>query len=301
MENRIGFLVIIVVHNVAKLPDLLHAWQKIGVPGATILRSTGAYRMTTWLSRVGLGGLERLLDSEDSGQRTLLAGIEDPDLLARAIAEAERAMGNFDEPHSGLLLVVPVAQVKGLHKTRRRETPTPLPAAVQPDWVVRRDTPIEKVLPMLLREAATVLRETPLEDVAEVVLRVPGVQVAAVTEADGRLVGVLDLHSLANDLFFRIMPEEFLRDITDMEEMMDFARKSTLRTAGDAMSEPVWITQGDTLKEAFKRMHDHRLPGLPVVDGRYHVIGYIDLLTLLSCCVGRIEGPDGGPGKEQAA
>jgi len=161
MENRIGFLVIIVVHNVAKLPDLLHAWQKIGVPGATILRSTGAYRMTTWLSRVGLGGLERLLDSEDSGQRTLLAGIEDPDLLARAIAEAERALGNFDEPHSGLLLVVPVAQVKGLHKTRRRETPTPLPAAVQPDWVVRRDTPIEKVLPMLLREAATVLRETP--------------------------------------------------------------------------------------------------------------------------------------------
>jgi CBS domain-containing protein len=301
MENRMGFLVIIVVHNIAKLPDLLHAWQKIGVPGATILRSTGAYRMTTWLSRVGLGGLERLLDSEDSGQRTLLAGIEDPDLLARAVAEAEHTLGDFDEPHSGLLLVVPVAQVKGLHKTRRRQAHAPSPTAVQPDWVVRRDTPVERLLPVLLREPVTVGRDTPLEEVAEVMLRHPGVRLACITETDGRLLGVLDVQSLADDLFFRIMPEEFLREITDMEEMIDFARRSGLRTAGDAMAEPVWVTGADTLKEAFKHMHDHRLPGLPLVDDRYHVIGYIDLLTLLSCCVARSEGSGEGQNREPAS
>ncbi len=303
MENMMAYLVIIVVHNIDKLPDLLHAWQRIGVPGATILRSTGAYRMTTWLSRVGLGGLERLIDSEDPGQRTLMAGIEDPALLARAVAEAEHALGDFDEPHSGLLMVVPVAQVKGLHKTRHRAqaAPTPLPAAVQPEWVIRRDTPVEQVLPMLLQEPAVVRRDTPLEEVAAIMLHSPGVHLASVTDADGKLLGVLDVHSLAEDLFFHIMPEEFLREITDMQEMMDFARRSRLRTAGDAMAEPVWITGRDTLKDAFQRMHVHRLPGLPVVDERYHVTGYIDLLTLLSCCVGQIGGPGAGEKQEPAA
>jgi CBS domain-containing protein len=298
-----GFLVIIVVHNIAKLPDLLQAWQRIGVPGATILKSTGAYRMTTWLSRVGLGGLERLVDSDDPGQRTLLAGIEDPDLLARAVAEAERALGDFDEPHSGLLLVVPVAQVKGLHKTRHRAPApaTPLPAAVQPDWLIRRDTLVEKVLPALSLEPAIVQRDTPLEEAARVMLRNPAVRLAAVADTDGTLLGVLDMHALAEDLFFHIMPEEFLREITDLQEMMDFARRSGLRTAGDAMAKAVWITGQDTLKEAFKRMHEHRLPGLPVVDDRYRVIGYLDLLALLSCCVGQNGGLGEGHNKERFA
>jgi CBS-domain-containing membrane protein len=39
------------------------------------------------------------------------------------------------------------------------------------------------------------------------------------------------------------------------------------------------------VKEAFHRMHDNRLPGLPIVDEGYHVIGYINLLELLSLCI----------------
>ena len=304
MENTMAYLLIIVVHNLAKLPDLLHAWQRIGVPGATVLKSTGAYRMTTWLTRVGLGGLERLVDSEDSGQRTLMAGIEDPELLARAIAEAERALGDFDEPHSGVLMVVPVVQVRGLHRRQPRAEAAPAapsPAAVQPDWIVRRDTPVERVLPMLRKDPAIVRRDTPLEEVSQIMLQNPGVRLASIVDADGKLVGVLDIRSLAADLFFHIMPEEFLREVTDMEEMMDFARKSSMRTAGDAMAKPVWITGTDTLKEAFQRMHENNLPGLPVVDERYHVTGYIDLLTLLACCVGRGEDQGGGQNKEPGA
>jgi hypothetical protein len=32
-------------------------------------------------------------------------------------------------------------------------------------------------------------------------------------------------------------------------------------------------------------MHDHDLPGLPVVDDRYHVTGYINLLELMAVCL----------------
>jgi CBS domain-containing protein len=46
------------------------------------------------------------------------------------------------------------------------------------------------------------------------------------------------------------------------------------------------VKQGETVKDAFERMHEHRLSGLPVVDERYHVVGYINLLELLVlCCV----------------
>ena len=31
-------------------------------------------------------------------------------------------------------------------------------------------------------------------------------------------------------------------------------------------------------------MHEHHLPGLPMVDDRYRVVGYINLLELLASC-----------------
>jgi CBS-domain-containing membrane protein len=46
------------------------------------------------------------------------------------------------------------------------------------------------------------------------------------------------------------------------------------------MHEAVWVKQGETVKDAFKRMHKHKVQGLPLVDDRYHVTGYINLLEL---------------------
>jgi CBS domain-containing protein len=58
-----------------------------------------------------------------------------------------------------------------------------------------------------------------------------------------------------------------------------------MRTAADAMQEPVWVKSGDTVKDAFKRMHEHRLSGLPVVDDQYQVVGYINLLEVMAACL----------------
>jgi hypothetical protein len=56
------------------------------LPGATILESAGAYRTTTWLSRVGLGALDHLLEVEEVSRRSLLMAIDDEALLEQAIA-----------------------------------------------------------------------------------------------------------------------------------------------------------------------------------------------------------------------
>jgi len=49
---------------------------------------------------------------------------------------------------------------------------------------------------------------------------------------------------------------------------------------------PFADSTGELAKDdpAFSRMHDNRLSGLPVVDDRYHVVGYINLLELMAAC-----------------
>ncbi len=282
-------LMIVILDDLTGLPDLIQAWRKIGVPGATILESAGAFRVETWLSRVGLKGLDRLFESKEVRRRTLFVAIEDDDLLERAVAEAERVMGGFDRPDSGLLLVLPVTQVKGLQKVMKKPSQEVLPPAVLPNWVVMRDTPVEEAVAILNLEPTIVSPDTPLDEAARTMLTHPNVHVINVVAEDGRLVGLLGLRALADDIFFHIMPEEFLSEISDLDEAMEFANRSSMRTAADAMRDPIWVKQGETVKDAFKRMHEHRLSGLPVVDGRYHVVGYINLLELLALCLKKEE------------
>jgi CBS domain-containing protein len=287
---------IVILDDLTGLPDLIQAWRNIGVPGATILESAGAFRMESWLERVGLGNLDRLFESKEVRRRTLLVAIEDDELLERAVAEAERVMGGFDRPDSGLLLVLPVTQVKGLQKVMQKPPQVVLPPAVLPYWVVLRDTPVEEAVTVMNLQPTIVSLDTPLDEIAQAMLTHPRVHVACVVADDGRLVGLIHLRALADDIFFHIMPEEFLSEISDLDEAMEFANRSRMRTAADAMQDPIWVKQGETVKDAFKRMHEHDLAGLPVVNDLYHVVGYINLLELLAICMkkeNKVSGEDG--------
>ena len=279
------YMLQIILDDIKFLPDLIQAWRDIGVSGTTIMESVGGYRTSTWLSKVGLSAIDHLFQAKEVQRRTLIAVIEDDELLAQAIAEAERVVGGFDRPNSGVLLVLPVAQTKGLYKTKQKPHQDISPPALRPDWMVLRDTPIEKVDAIIGLEATIVEPGASLNDVAQAMLAHPRVHVASVVADDGRLVGLIHLKTLADDLFFHILPEEFIAESTDLEKIMDYADKTRIRTAEDAMIPPVWVKHGETVKNAFKRMHVNGLPGLPVVDDRYHVIGYINLLDLLAICM----------------
>jgi CBS domain-containing protein len=278
-------LLIVILDDLSTMPRIFAAWRKIGLPGATILQSAGAYRATTWLSRVGLGALDRLFDSEEVRRRTLLMAVEDDELLEKAIAEAEQAVGGFDRPNSGLLLVLPVAQVRGIHKVQPKPQPEKLPLAIRSEWALHRDMCVGDVMQILRLEAALVRQDAPLDEVARVILAHPRVPVVAVVNEEGRLIGILNVHTVADGLFFHIMPEEFLSKVIDLDDVMKFAAQSGMRSAEDAMLPPISVKSTDKVRDAFKRMHEHDLVGLPVVDDRYHVIGYIDLLELMAACL----------------
>ena len=171
-----------------------------------------------------------------------------------------------------------------------------MPPAVLPNWVALRNTPVEEVVAVLNLEPTIVKADTPLEDIAQKMLTHPNVHVICVVAEDDRLVGLLGLRALADDIFFHILPEEFLSEISDLDEAMEFANRSHMRTAADAMQDPIWVKQGETVKNAFKRMHENNLTGLPVVNDLYHVVGYINLLELLAICMKQedeVSGEDG--------
>jgi len=285
-------LLLVILNDISVLPELLDVWREIGVPGTTILKSAGGHASRTWLSRVGLSAINNLFETKEVQTRSLIAVFEDEDLLAQAIAEAERVAGGFNRPSSGVILVLPVSQAIGLYKTPPQSAQEVSPPPLRSDWTILRDTTIEIVDSLLDLKPTVVSAETSLDDVARAMLTHPNVHVVSVIGENDRLIGLLELSTLADDLFFHILPEEFLSEITDLEKLMDYANKTRVLTARDAMSPPIWVKPDETVKEAFKRMHDNKLPGLPVVDERYQVIGYINLLELLSLCIQVNNGAD---------
>jgi CBS domain-containing protein len=116
-------------------------------------------------------------------------------------------------------------------------------------------------------------------------MTLPRVHLVNVVNRENRLVGLIDLEALADAFFFSIFPEEFLSEIKDIKNVMDYADHLHQKTAEDVMRKPVWVKMNDTLEVAFRLMHDNKLPGLPVIDDHYHLVGYINLLEMMAVCM----------------
>ena len=120
-----------------------------------------------------------------------------------------------------------------------------------------------------------------LYDVAQLAVENTGCRVISVVDDDKRLVGVLPVRVLVNDVFLKIVPEEFLGEITDLEGALKYAEHIGARTAADVMDPPVSVHSHETVRDAFERMHVHHLNGLPITDAEEVVMGYVDQLELL--------------------
>jgi CBS domain-containing protein len=134
---------------------------------------------------------------------------------------------------------------------------------------------------MLRMEPVVVGASASLRETAELAVQNTGCRVLAVVDGGERLVGVLPVRTLVNDVFLKLVPEEFLGEITDLEAAHKYAEHVGARTAGDIMLEPIAVGREDSVRIAFERMHEHKLNGLPIVDGDRRVVGYLDQLELL--------------------
>jgi len=113
-------LVVVVIQDADLAPALLRAWLAAGASGATMIESTGLSQFSRAL-RDDLPLFPSLRDLEvqsDPHNRTLFSVVADQATLDAVIEASSRIVGDFDRPDTGLLFVVPVAQVLGVPGTR---------------------------------------------------------------------------------------------------------------------------------------------------------------------------------------
>jgi len=147
---------------------------------------------------------------------------------------------------------------------------------------ITQATPISQVDRLLRGTDPVIVHGTDsLHRLAELAIERPSCRVLSVVDDAERLVGLVPVRLLVNDIFLKIVPEEFLGVIADVDDVMEYARHIRARTAADIMLESVSVRREQTVRDAFETMHKAHLNGLPIVDDEGRVIGYLDQLELL--------------------
>ncbi len=152
---------------------------------------------------------------------------------------------------------------------------------VQSPESITQQTPISEADRLLRIGPVVVQAGDSLKHLAELAVENAACRVLSVVDESGRLVGLIPVRVLVNDIFLKIVPEEFLAEIADYQAVLKYAAHVGARTSDQIMTEPVSVHPQETVRDAFERMHEHRLNGLPITDDDERVIGYIDQLELL--------------------
>lgn len=115
-------LLVLVLDDLEKFPAILEAWKQAEVPGITVFDSVGSRVLRERVSRDDvpfIPSLRSLFAGEEDHNRTLFTVLEDDATLERAIAAAQSVVGDFMQPHTGILFVMPVSRTWGVPKARR--------------------------------------------------------------------------------------------------------------------------------------------------------------------------------------
>lgn len=118
------YMILFVLHDAEKLNDLLDAWEEAGVPGVTILHSSGLGRVRQAGLRDDLPlmpSLEDLFNHDEYFSRTIFSIVERDETIERVVKATERVVGDLTKPNAGLLVVLPVAKVYGLRRYQQGE------------------------------------------------------------------------------------------------------------------------------------------------------------------------------------
>src|SRR5512139_102483 len=115
-------LIVTILTKMQACHDVIHLWEELGVPGATILDSMGMRHLQQRHAHRDdlplMPSLRSVLEQEEYNHRTVFSVVPDGFDLDDLIRRTEELVGDFEAEHTGLIFVVPVLQVRGLrHST----------------------------------------------------------------------------------------------------------------------------------------------------------------------------------------
>lgn len=112
------YLVTLVLHDPDLLEELLDAWSKAGVEGATVLFSSGMGRMRQkQLIRDDLPLIPSLDDFYEAPQtlnRTVFTVARDDAMVDMILETTQKVIGDLKKPDTGVMIVTPVSRAYGL-------------------------------------------------------------------------------------------------------------------------------------------------------------------------------------------
>jgi CBS domain-containing protein len=156
-----------------------------------------------------------------------------------------------------------------------------------PERPIGRKTTVREAMQRLSGPPPCLVR--PDDDVMALVEKAvlsPQVETFAVVDEEQRLLGVIPLRLLLDELFLSVVPEEFLLTMRHLEDIEEFARIARAKRARDLMQPPVAVRADDSIGRAFALLHERGLLGVPVVDEEGRVGGYLDSLQLIALWLG---------------
>lgn len=111
------YMIMFVLDKMSRLNEVLEAWEKVGIRGATIIESTGIHRI-----RRRLIPMRYVLPTSGSiaveeGNYTLLVIVDSAELVQACLLATEQIVGDLDQPHTGVFAAWPLAVVKGVPST----------------------------------------------------------------------------------------------------------------------------------------------------------------------------------------
>lgn len=116
-------MILLILDDINQCSSILEAWEAQGVGGITILESTGLGRVRKLSIRDDIPlmpSLSRLLQNREERHRTLFTVVEGEEMVDKVIQATEEVLGDLEGAHNGVLFVLPVSRVKGLHGAQQR-------------------------------------------------------------------------------------------------------------------------------------------------------------------------------------
>ena len=114
------YLILLVLHDPGYCDEVMDAWEKAGVRGITILPSTGYARMRSKRSLMDdmplIPSLEDFISRDEQTNRTIFTVVEGEAMVQKVVQVSQSIIGDFNEPNTGILIVLPVVQAYGLNR-----------------------------------------------------------------------------------------------------------------------------------------------------------------------------------------
>lgn len=108
-------MVMLVLDDPGQLDAVLDAWEKAGLPGATIIESTGIRRLRAAGDRIHARfSFGHRAGRLEEGHYTLLIVVPDAQAVQRCLTATEAIVGDLSGPHTGILAAWPLTLVKGV-------------------------------------------------------------------------------------------------------------------------------------------------------------------------------------------